>query len=149
VGVWSCSPPSRELGNGKDDITGLARFTLLRLFAFFPLSISEFALGIVVPFPEFAPGEVEVGMGGKGAVGGGPAQPKEEGWPAGVGVLVDPTPPGPPALPPPLRDSAPNPARFARSAARRADAERGTLRGGVPGPVYTHAIISHLYPKIP
>lgn len=27
------------------------------------------------------------------------------------------------------------PARFARSAARRADAERGTLSGGVPGPV--------------
>lgn len=59
-------------------------------------------------------------MGGNGVVGGGPAQPilvGVEGWPPGVPSANE-----------------PRPARLARSAAKRAEAERGTFSGGVPGP---------------
>lgn len=76
---------------------GLARLTL-RLLFFVPLSESELLVGI----------------GGNGVVGGGPAQPI---CPADVDCGWLP-------LPWPLRDRAPRPARLARNAARRAEAER-------------------------
>jgi hypothetical protein len=98
------------------------------------------------------------GRGGSGTVGGGPAEAMlpqlirllfkllkvrfelvilggSPGEPVGEEVI----------------DSAPKPARFARSAASRADAERGTLRGGVPGPVSwgDSNVISHRHRQRP
>ena len=82
------------------------------------------------------------GRGGRGTVGGGPA---EATLPQLIRLLfkllkvrfelvILGGSPGEP-VGEEVSDSAPKPARFARSAASRADAERGTLRGGVPGPV--------------
>jgi hypothetical protein len=111
------------------------------LFLFpFPCETTEAAYEVGA-YEEAAVEPGVIGTGGRGVLGGGPAEAM---LPQLIRLLfrwlklrfelvilgASPEPVDEEA-----REIAPRPARFARRAATRADAESGTLRGGVPGPV--------------